>query len=142
MNSLGGADERASELEDARDRTKAVARWAVGVSWVWVVPLGGAAVVVAYLSLLFVGLAAEALGGQQTPWAITLALGLPALGLLLAAAVGWGTASVAARWMSRLKVLAPLHPWLIGTSAAALGGAAAISLFWAAMTGVGRGGSF
>ncbi|TQM63795.1 hypothetical protein [Humibacillus xanthopallidus] len=141
MNSPVGADKTASGLQDSRDRTKAVARWAVGVSWVWVVPLAGAAVVVAYLSLLFVGLAAEALGGQQTPWAITLALGLPALGLLLAAAVGLGIAFVAARWMSRLKALAPLRPWLIGTSAAALGGAAAISLFWAAMTGVGRVGS-
>ncbi|WP_076262008.1 hypothetical protein [Intrasporangium flavum] len=141
MNSPAGADETESGQEDSRDRTKAVAHWAVKVSWVWVVPLGGATVVVAYLSLLFLGLATEALGGRQTPWAITLAVGLPALGLLLAAAVGLGTALAAARWMSRLKALAPLRPWLIGTGAAALGGAAAVSVFWATMTGVGGGGS-
>ena len=124
-------------MQDPLGRVTSVVRWAVGVSWVWLVPLTGAAVVAAYLSLLLVGLAAEGLGGRETPSAIVLAVGLPALALLLAAALGLGTAFVTARWMGRLNALARLRPWSIGVVAAALGGAAGIILFWAAMTGVG-----
>lgn len=111
-------------------------RWAVGASWVWLVPLAGVAFVSGYLSLLFTSLAAEALDGEVTAWVILLAFGLPALALLSAAVAGLCTALVMARWMSRLAPVARVYPWVIGLGAAALGAVAAVMVFWAAMAGV------
>lgn len=113
-------------------------RWAIGLCWVWFVPLAVVALVTAYLSLVFASFAAEGLGGEVWPAAGALALGLPALSLLLAAGAGWGTAFVLARWTSRRLALAALRPWVIGVVAAGVGGAAATCLFWAVMTEVGN----
>lgn len=121
---------------DPLDRRRAVVRWAVGASWVWLVPLAGVAFVSGYLSLLFTSLAAEALDGEVTAWVILLAFGLPALALLSAAVAGLCTALVMARWMSRLAPVARVYPWVIGLGAAALGAVAAVMVFWAAMAGV------
>lgn len=141
MDSPVSVAETAAPAEDLRLRSRTVVRWAVGVSWVWLAPLTGVAVVAAYLSFIFVSFTAEALGGEVKPSVIVLVLALPALSLLLAAVVGFGTAFVMARWMSGRTALLPLPSWFTGVIAAALGGAAAVSLFWTAMSVTGLGSS-
>ena len=89
-----------------------------------------------YLSLLFTSFAAEALDGEVTAWVILVAFGRPALAFLSAAVAGLCTTLVMARWMSRTAPMARFSPWVIGLATAALGAAAAVIVFLAAMAAV------
>ena len=99
------------------------------------------AAVAAHTSLLFTSFAAEALNGQVTAWVTLLAVGLPALALLLAAVTGFVTALAVARWLVRVTLLARVHPAVLGLGAAGLGAAVAVPVFWASMAGAGSIGS-
>ena len=135
---VGGAK---ASSEVALERRQAVLRWALGASWGWLVPLAVLAAAAAYISLMFTNFTAEALNGQVTAWITLLAVGLPALALLLGAVAGFLTASVAARGLLRLGLLERGHPWALGLGAALLGGLVAVAVFWASMAGIGSIGS-
>ncbi|TQJ52182.1 hypothetical protein [Phycicoccus sp. SLBN-51] len=119
----------------ALERRKAVVRWALGASWVWLVALAVLAAVAAYLSLLCTSFTAEALNGEVTARVILLAVGLPALALLLAAVAGFVTGFVVARGLLRVALLARVHPWALGFGASGLGALVAVTVFWASMAG-------
>ena len=128
-----GVVDTSSTSEALLKRRQTVIRWALGASLAWLVPLALFTAVAAYASLLFTSFTAEALNGQVTAWATLLAVGLPALALLAAAVAGFVTALLVARGLLRIGVLARVHPWILGLSAALLGALVAVAVFWAFM---------
>jgi hypothetical protein len=111
-------------------RRLAVRRWALGISAAWLVPLVVLAAVIGYLGLVFVGFVAEGLGGETTMSSVLTVVGVPALALVLGAAVGLSAAAAAA-WGAHVMTPRRRAPaWLLGLAAATLGGVAGAGTFW------------
>lgn len=107
-------------------------RWSMTVNGIWLVALAG---VSGYLSLIFVDFVSEGLGREMSAKVYLIALGLPALAFLLAAAAGLGAAWMLARWTSHAAPLARVHPWLLGVSTSVFGALVAATTFYGAING-------
>lgn len=116
------------------DRRRSVVHCAVAASCVWLIPLAGVTAAIAYFSLLFSDFVAEAFSSDVPASTYLLVLGLPLLAFVLASAAGLSTCWVSARWISRMSPLSRIYPWVLGTSAAVIGGLVGALVFYAVAT--------
>jgi len=129
---VGAIEADSAEVDPKRVRGRVAARLARSLCWVWFIPLGCLAAVIAYISLVFNSMVlVEGLEQPLTFGLVAASVGVPVALLAVTAAAGVTLASAVARLLAGVWAV---RRWIAGGAGALVGGAAALGAFWLVLT--------